>query len=219
MREVVVNAADVAGLEALLAYSAESKGRALTANLRINGVDLKAGDRLEASPDIFDRGLNLTTLASFPATLYFFRPIPNSFVNFWCPLLQDGVLNYENSLDDAMHSGDEGIASYLAGSVFGLVIRSGLFGIPTNNQEKACKVGAQKLEDKLMDLYSEDQFAREHGPHRLTTGILLGAMRLRRPKVNAKAWVAKLVICYTPLSLTSCGCVYWYLYSWWSWYQ
>ena len=140
---VSVNVEQARDIQTKLIWDIKARGRALSEDFMVGGVQLLRGDRLERSDSLFDPGLDLTSLTGYPAGLDLFRPSPDACITSWNPLLRTGVLVQENILGDIMHSGDLGGSQYNSGAVFGFCLRRGIAGIPNRTQDVMLTQGVE----------------------------------------------------------------------------
>lgn len=167
-------------------------------------VILQPGDRLSVGGSVKDSHADVSQLQRYPAELHFFRRNDASFIRYWCPLFLASVLTSSGCALDAMHTVDLGVTQYVAGEIFKLIIESNVFQVPASTAEARLDNHVLAINERLR-LWSRTAVAEGLCVvQRLTLGILLGARRLHRPCVSAKAAESKALFYFAHFLLQQC---------------
>ena len=150
--------ADIESVERYLRYDtrqAGSKGRSLTRDVRVNGVQLREGDRLEPSDSLADVGA-LREIATFPTTIVFWRPSAETLTRHRNPLFdrEIGITPKRTLTVDVLHSFFLGVLNtWATKSIWKLILCGayGNLGTASENLHAAILV----LRDALMRWYKD----------------------------------------------------------------
>ena len=124
------------------------KGRALRENIRSTLPQLKAGDRLEPSPDVPDVYAidNIAQETFAPMTLVFWRAARPAIVNHRNPLLdQELGMGYSSFSIDVLHCQHLGVFLAYITRVLLLLLLSDAFGTMASVKDDMLKISAQEL--------------------------------------------------------------------------
>jgi hypothetical protein len=149
-------------------------------------VVFQRGDRLMPSESVVDVHQDLN-LWPGPARIVvnFFRPSHDSFISTWCPLLQVGAVRLTGCVIDMMHTVDLGVCAYTGGELFAQLIRGGAWNLRQRDLKETMLRYMDEFQRRLLSFKKE--YPESECPIDLTPGMLLGARRLDRPCIAAKA--------------------------------
>ena len=129
-------------------------GMALVRDLSINGVELKANDRLEPSASLTDVGA-LESIEKFPATIIFWRSSADTITRHRNPIFDKelGVTTNRSLTVDVLHSFYLGVLNVWARTAIWQLILSGIYGqLGTKDENMAAAV--LMLRSALMAFYT-----------------------------------------------------------------
>ena len=162
---------DIATLERFLRYDKRtdgSRGRALTRDVQIRGVELRVGDRLEPSESLNDVGA-LVSISEFPTTIMFWRKSDETLTRHRNPIFdrEIGILPNRTLTVDVLHGFFLGVLNVWCRITIWKLVKHGCYGNLGNAVENI-NAATLVLRDSLMRFYST--YCKEH-PHEDLTRV------------------------------------------------
>ncbi len=117
-------------------------------------VDLEVGDRLEVGGDISDTHANIEELqvsATGYIAMVFFRARTSVFLSAVNPIFQ--ILRFDHVEVDVLHCVDLGVAQYMAGTVFELLLRRDVYGTGARTRALRLTKGVNLMFKSLCQWY------------------------------------------------------------------
>ena len=163
---VTVDAREHRVIRGALAYdkrkvSQAGKGRCLTRDLMVGGIQLVRGDRLEPSTSCFDTGEGFDLWSVFPATFTFWRRSLESALKHHNPLMDIEGTGPEHNMIDILHAlyGTNGpVQRFCAHSLWCLIDGPYLNSSGIHAETRRIN-GLQELEANLIAFYSDERKA------------------------------------------------------------
>ena len=184
------NAAERNEVDGYLRYDKRTnghKGRCLTRDLSINGVELKADDRLEPCDQLPDIGA-LIDVDEFPLTITFWRTSREDMTRHRNPLFdrQLGITPKRSLVVDALHAFHLGIMNVWCRIAAWKLLDANVYG-DLGNATETLKAGVLVMRSRLMNFYNRS-------PEKLTrvadfTPSMVGSRNDQKMKTKgAETW-------------------------------